>query len=313
MSPQPLVSIITPAYNSEKFIRQTIRSVLDQTYPNWEYIVVDDGSTDTTARIVEEYRRKDSRIHYRFQENQGQAAARNTGLSAATGDLVAFLDHDDLWLPEKLTVSVSEFIGGKQDVLFTDAYIFETDEELKNIAKLPTMHISSATYSGIDGFSFFLYHNLIPMLTVLARREALLAVGGFQPLKIADDYLMWMNLLLSGYVLRGIDMPLSLYRMHPEATSAGDRYGVKDILEILKKFRNQYPDIVDYRPQASQWIALYATTVMTRKDFLSLKQHIIYWDLYTSRIKYLFLFRRFLPFRSFARKVSRALKSRYKK
>ncbi len=98
-----LISIITPAYNVEPYIRSTIESVLSQTYENWEMLIVDDASTDETAKIAEEYATGDARIKViRYTENQGAAAARNTALSRARGEYIAILDGDDMWLPEKL-------------------------------------------------------------------------------------------------------------------------------------------------------------------------------------------------------------------
>lgn len=96
-----LISIITPTYNCGNFIAQTIESILSQTYQNWEMIIVDDCSTDDTQTMVEQY--TDSRIHYhRLEKNSGAAVARNTALSLAKGRWIAFLDSDDLWLPDKL-------------------------------------------------------------------------------------------------------------------------------------------------------------------------------------------------------------------
>src|ERR1700744_5385897 len=97
-----LISIIMPAYNAENFIGSAIESVLDQTYLNWELIVVNDGSTDQTAAIVETFAASDKRIKCISQPNMRQGAARNTGIKNSRGDLIAFLDADDLWLPGKL-------------------------------------------------------------------------------------------------------------------------------------------------------------------------------------------------------------------
>lgn len=97
------VSIITPCYNGKRFLAETIESVLAQTYTNWEMIIVDDGSTDGSADLIKEYVNRDSRIQYIKQENGGSASARNTGISAASGRYFAFLDADDIWLPDFLT------------------------------------------------------------------------------------------------------------------------------------------------------------------------------------------------------------------
>src|SRR5919106_5413407 len=97
-----LVSVIMPAYNAEKYIAGSIRSVIVQTYSDWELIVVDDGSTDSTATVVQEFVARDPRIKYIFQENGRLGKARNTGIRNSSGPLIAFLDSDDLWVPIKL-------------------------------------------------------------------------------------------------------------------------------------------------------------------------------------------------------------------
>ena len=98
-----LVSIIMPAYNAEKYIEEAIESVLKQTYRNWELIIVNDCSIDATEQIVKKYQEKDERIKFHsLTENHGVANARNTALQNAVGRYIAFLDSDDMWLPEKL-------------------------------------------------------------------------------------------------------------------------------------------------------------------------------------------------------------------
>ena len=98
-----LVSIVTPVYNSEKFIEETIKSVQDQTYKNWEWILVNDCSVDKSAEIIEQYIKNDSRIKLiNLKENSGAAIARNTGIEQSKGKYIAFLDSDDLWVKEKL-------------------------------------------------------------------------------------------------------------------------------------------------------------------------------------------------------------------
>ena len=101
-------SIIIPTFNRKSFLRVAIDSVLAQTYENFELIIVNDGSTDSTKDMIKTY--SDPRIVYVYQENQGVSSARNTGLSKATGNFIAFLDSDDKWVKEKLAKSV-EYIG----------------------------------------------------------------------------------------------------------------------------------------------------------------------------------------------------------
>lgn len=103
----PLVSIITPSYNSEKYILETIRSVQQQTYTNWEHIIVDDASTDFTADRVSELSINDARITFiRLDKNSGSAIARNTGIQVAKGDYLTFIDSDDIWFPDFIETSI---------------------------------------------------------------------------------------------------------------------------------------------------------------------------------------------------------------
>src|SRR5205809_3501840 len=105
---EALVSVIMPAYNAGKFITESIESVIAQTYAYWELLIVDDGSTDNTKNVIQNFSEKDKKIRYFFQANGKQGKARNMALSYASGNYIAFLDADDIWLPQKLEVQVKE-------------------------------------------------------------------------------------------------------------------------------------------------------------------------------------------------------------
>ncbi|NOY98886.1 MAG: glycosyltransferase family 2 protein [Chloroflexi bacterium] len=105
LSDSPLVSVIMPVFNGEKYLCEAIESIVSQTYHHLEVIVVDDGSTDGSSDIVESFHQ----VQYLFQDNAGHAAARNRGIRAAKGEYIAFLDADDLWMPEKLTLQMAAF------------------------------------------------------------------------------------------------------------------------------------------------------------------------------------------------------------
>ena len=130
----PLVSIIIPCFNSEKFIAETVRSVQNQTYNNWEIIVVDDCSSDNTVALILEMAKTDNRIHFfQLAENSGTGVARNKGLSNANGRYISFLDADDLWKPNKLDKQVEFLI--KQNLPFTFSFYDCIDEEGKSLHK----------------------------------------------------------------------------------------------------------------------------------------------------------------------------------
>ncbi|MHB8065851.1 MAG: glycosyltransferase family 2 protein [Ruminiclostridium sp.] len=135
MSISPLISVIIPMYNTKDYIEQTIQSVLTQTYTNTEVIVVDDGSTDTGAKSVQALMLKDSRIKYIFQPNKGVSAARNNGISQSTGEFLAFLDSDDLWLPDKLEKQMARIIATNMDGCYCGYQYFCEDVKGKTFPK----------------------------------------------------------------------------------------------------------------------------------------------------------------------------------
>lgn len=134
---QPLISIVIPAYNVPMFIIETLKSVQEQTYTNWECIIVDDGSTDNTAVIVEQYIATDKRFNYVYQSNKGLSGARNTGIQYAKGDLIQFLDADDVLLPQKLEkqlhgfenttdiiISYTDYLSGSSGDIYKPSYFY---------------------------------------------------------------------------------------------------------------------------------------------------------------------------------------------
>ena len=113
-----MISIIIPAYNAADYLAQTIESVLNQTYSDFELILIDDGSTDRTREIIKDYQCKDARIKYFYKENGGVSSARNLGLQKATGDFVSFLDSDDLWDRRFLELMYHKLVAGGELACF---------------------------------------------------------------------------------------------------------------------------------------------------------------------------------------------------
>ena len=137
-----LVSIVTPVYNAERFIKETIDSVIAQTYKNWEMILVDDCSSDSSAEIIDEYVKSDSRIKYmKNAENSGAAVSRNAGIEAAEGQYIAFVDSDDVWESEKLEKQLEFMKENGYGFTFTSyRYVMEdgsvTDKTARAIEKI---------------------------------------------------------------------------------------------------------------------------------------------------------------------------------
>lgn len=222
MTPQPLVTIITPTYNHEKYISDCILSAQDQTFANWEMIIVDDGSTDNTYSVAKALADSDSRISVFTQKNIGifrLSETYNFALNRAKGKYIAVLEGDDVWLPEKLSLQVTAMEADDNIVLsYGQAYSSATDLQTNysltdftkhNAATLHNSPVGSATKT-------LLFSNFIVALTVLIRKSTLISIGGFKqshnlPLV---DLTSWTELSMCG-TFSCIEVPLGKWRFYP--------------------------------------------------------------------------------------------------
>lgn len=216
----PLVSVVMPAFNAERYVAAAMESVLAQTRRELELIVVDDGSTDGTARVAQGIAARDGRVRYHWQENRNQGAARNAGLTQAAGALVAFMDADDLWLPDKLRVQVVALEEQRADVVFTDAILFADEPGVP----LPVGMFGrdAGRWEGAAMFERCVRRNSIPLLSVLVRKSWLDRVGGFvedPAVKGVEDWELWLRLARAGATFYGMPERLVKYRSHPAQTS----------------------------------------------------------------------------------------------
>lgn len=199
------MSIITPAFNSAPFISETIDSVIKQTYPNWEMIIVtDSGTKDNTAEIVNEYAKKDSRLKYfHLQNTRGVSASRNKALDEASGQFIAFLDSDDIWLPEKLGKQTEFMVKGK--VAFSCTGYKKTD----SLGKATTRTI---TPPKVQTYDSLLKNNQIPCLTAMYDRS----IVGAQHRLIEhthEDYIFWLDIIKSSKICLCLQEDLARYRV----------------------------------------------------------------------------------------------------
>lgn len=197
---RPIFSVIMPAFNCEATLGDAIVSVLSQTFSDFELIVVDDCSLDSSRSIAESYARKDSRIKIVcLEKNKGVAEARNAGIYLARGRYIAFLDSDDLWLPEKLEAQHVEFCQGAQVVY--GSYVRFYPDGVEKQVRAP----SKTTYRSL------LYGNCIGNLT--AAYDSFTLGKYYQESIGHEDYLMWLHILSSGVVAKGVEWPLARYRV----------------------------------------------------------------------------------------------------
>lgn len=231
----PQVSVIIPVYNQEKYIKECVDSVINQSYSNIEIIVVDDGSTDKTPDILRTYGDK---IKYIRQENQGPSSAVNKGIRSANGSLICWLGSDDLYMPNKIERQV-EFLQNDQSISVVYSDYITIDSYGNEINKVHISHPSQEKFTRM-----LLIRNFINGSTVMMRRECLDNVGFYDENLGADpDGDMWFRLLKNGYKFGHIPEPLVKYRWHQNNVShnVGLMRNCKDKvrLKVIQQFSVQ--------------------------------------------------------------------------
>lgn len=214
-----LVSIITPVYNAERFVSQTIDSVLAQTYSNWEMIIINDGSKDNSAQIIEEYQKKDSRIKFFTQKNAGSAAARNNGIRRAEGQYIALLDADDLWDNNFLDSQLS--LMNEKKALLVYASHRRIDERSEECLK-PFIVPEKVDYTSL------LKTCSISCLTGLYDTEQFGKVYLREELKsLRDDFVYWLEIIKKVKVAYGNSAIIASYRVLNNSATAKKKKMIK--------------------------------------------------------------------------------------
>lgn len=209
----PLVSIVTPMFNDEKFLRETHDSVVQQTHGDWEWLLVDDDSTDTSAQLAREWAEEDGRIHLlRTHQNSGAAVARNLGIEAARGRYLAFLDADDCWYPEKLDVQLKFMRDREAYFSYTGfRYVDERSVATGALAKPPAR---------------MSYERALKNTTILTSTVMLdtarVPAGAvqFPDLRRGQDTALWWRLMRTFGSAEGVPRPMTDYRQRPGSLSA---------------------------------------------------------------------------------------------
>ena len=220
------VSIIIPTYNYGHYLPECFRNLQDQTYPNWEALVVDDGSQDGTRQVCLHWQEKEPRIKYIYQENAGVSKARNLGISKCTGDFIQFLDADDLISPEKIELQLDLFQAYPDiDLIYTENYYFPDGE--------PHIRYPDQEFSGRDWLRRFsgsrtyaldnLIQNNLAVVSSPLLRRSLLNKAGYFPTDIAhtEDWQFWFQCVLAGANIRFLPNPkaCTLIRVHHQSVS----------------------------------------------------------------------------------------------
>lgn len=206
-----MVSIITANYNCEQFIKQTIDSVLAQTYKDWEMIIVDDVSSDKSIEMIENYQREDTRIKLiKLEKNTGPAGARNRAIEEANGRYIAFLDSDDYWHKDKLTRQLN-FMNDNNSALSFTAYTTITEVKSEEIQRITVpLHVD---------YSMLLRQNIMGCLTVIYDTKQLGKV--YMPNIIRrQDYALWLKILKVIHKADGLNESLAYYRVRTTSVSS---------------------------------------------------------------------------------------------
>ena len=248
-----LVSIITPSYNSELFISDAINSVINQTYKNWELIVVDDASKDNTCTIVNDYIVNDNRIHLiRLTQNSGAGVARNKAIKYAKGAYIAFLDADDVWKPHKLEMQL-EFMK-KYKLSFTYSSYEQINEKGDSLNKL----INALP---VLSYNKLLKCNYVGNLTVIYS-VTLLGKIYMPKIRKRQDWVLWVRVIEKSGQTKGIQESLAYYRIRKDSMSANK-------FNLLKYNYNFYRKGLNFAPLKS---VIYLIRFLIEYFFIKSKQ-----------------------------------------
>lgn len=222
-----LVSIITPAHNSEKYISETVISVLTQTYRNWEMLITDDGSTDDTWALISRFAEKDGRIKcLRHKECRGAGPARNTSLAHAKGEYVAFLDSDDIWHPEKLEKQLRFMQSQNSDFSYTAYEV--VDEAADNV-------LSVVPAKPFIDYASLLSDTSIGCLTVMLRAKAYREIN-MPDLPCRQPLVLWLRCLRERGAARGLPETLASYRARRGSISSNKLRAAKYVWIVYRDY-----------------------------------------------------------------------------
>jgi teichuronic acid biosynthesis glycosyltransferase TuaG len=233
-----LISVIMPAYNTEKFISESIESVLSQSYQNWELIIVDDGSTDSTAEIIKSYQKIDKRIKYLWQKNGQQGKARNYAIRESTGNYLAFIDSDDIWVNDKLKTQLRLINEQNADLIF--GYSFVIENGIKTERKIGR---GVGKYKDENAIGFLLFHDAFIMSTVLVKKQVIINAGTFiedKDIQFCEDWHLWLKLAFEGNSFYTNSDVFSYYRISVASSTSVESNAQVKFFKALIDLDNRY-------------------------------------------------------------------------
>lgn len=301
-----MISVVIPLYNKEKQIACTLQSVFEQTFQNFEIVIVDDGSTDNSVEEVEKF--DDSRIRLIHQTNAGVSAARNRGIEEASGELIAFLDADDVWMPEYLATQYGLYQKYPECSVYACNYEFRDSE-----GKVTPTIIRKLPFEGEDGVlsNYFevasCSHPPICSISIMVKKTAIQAIGGFPlGIKSGEDLLTWARLAVSG-VIAYSRKSLAMFIRDEGLFNKDQQLRVPEKEDIvgqeLKKLYNINRHIIGLNKYVALWHKMRTRIFIDKKDRRKAIKECLISMKYNMNVKILvFLVLIFLP-SSFSRKV----------
>ena len=227
------ISVIMPCYNQGHFLEETCNSISNQTYQNWEVLIINDGSTDETESIALNISDKDSRFKYFYKENHGLSSARNHGLNNISGDYVQFLDSDDLLSPSKLDVSLKS----KKDLIVTNFNHIESNKITPPFCDLTNQNISFQNILNNWDIEFS-----ISIHCGLIRSTLLKDIRFNEKLKAKEDWFFWLEYLNKKPSTAFINEPLVTYRLHGSSMTQDYDHMLKNTQKVFELITNKFND-----------------------------------------------------------------------
>ena len=235
-SNQPLISVVIPVYNAEKYIAETINSILSQTHTNLEIVAVDDGSKDSSVELLKTFGEK---VRVIEQSNSGPAAARNRGVQEARGEWIAFIDSDDIWLPEKLEKQLA-YTAPKYQWSYTDCVFMGGVNDGRRDSEFSVKHEGQILKHLVE-------RNFIGTSSILIRRDLYLDEGGFdEKLKSIEDWEFWVR-IAAREAVGFINEAFVKYRIHPSSSSRGTRSTLPNHIQVIERIFAKDGPAKDFR------------------------------------------------------------------
>ncbi|URZ16003.1 glycosyltransferase [Clostridium felsineum] len=244
------ISIVMPVYNSKEYLKEAIESILNQTYRDFQFIIIDDGSTDGSLDLINEYKEMDDRIVVISRENKGLVFSLNEGISLAIGKYIARMDSDDISIHDRIEKQFNFLEANRDiDILGTNLYVFGNVTEKQKAAYYEEL---AAKFNDNNIEEIFLTSCAISHPSVMFKKEVFTKLGGYnEEYDTAEDYDLWLRAIKGGYKISRLDERLVRYRIHNKSKTAREwssyktlKFSMKAKLNYIKDFKND--DKVNY-------------------------------------------------------------------